>query len=48
MRLSSLRRVIMMITDQPFEFGIDEGTLNSGIDRAVKNMKKGEIALVIN
>ncbi|KAK2415328.1 peptidyl-prolyl cis-trans isomerase FKBP62 [Trifolium repens] len=31
--------------DQPFEFRIDE--VIDGLDRAVKNMKKGETALVI-
>lgn len=33
--------------DQPFEFRIDEEQVIDGLDRAVKNMKKGEIALVI-
>ncbi|WJX10442.1 Peptidyl-prolyl cis-trans isomerase fkbp62, variant 2 [Trifolium repens] len=33
--------------DQPFEFRIDEEPVIDGLDRAVKNMKKGEIALVI-
>ncbi|WJX10128.1 70 kDa peptidyl-prolyl isomerase [Trifolium repens] len=33
--------------DHPFEFRIDEEPVIDGLDRAVKNMKKGEIALVI-
>ncbi|XP_057421593.1 70 kDa peptidyl-prolyl isomerase-like [Lotus japonicus] len=33
--------------EQPFEFKIDEEQVIDGLDRAVKNMKKGEIALVI-
>ncbi|KAJ7957281.1 Peptidylprolyl isomerase [Quillaja saponaria] len=32
--------------EQPFEFKIDEEQVIDGLDRAVKNMKKGEIALV--
>nr|POE91608.1 peptidyl-prolyl cis-trans isomerase fkbp65 [Quercus suber] len=31
---------------EPFEFRIDEEEVLDGLDRAVKNMKKGEIALV--
>ncbi|KAK4585610.1 hypothetical protein RGQ29_023031 [Quercus rubra] len=31
---------------EPFEFRIDEEQVIDGLDRAVKNMKKGEIALV--
>ncbi|OIW19154.1 hypothetical protein TanjilG_21010 [Lupinus angustifolius] len=33
--------------EQPLEFKIDEEQVIDGLDRAVKNMKKGEIALVI-
>ncbi|KAI5385130.1 70 kDa peptidyl-prolyl isomerase [Lathyrus oleraceus] len=33
--------------DQPFEFKIDEEQVIDGLDRAVKNMKQGEIALVV-
>ncbi|PQM34580.1 70 kDa peptidyl-prolyl isomerase [Prunus yedoensis var. nudiflora] len=32
--------------DEPFEFRIDEEQVIDGLDRAVKNMKKGEVALV--
>ncbi|XP_058735873.1 70 kDa peptidyl-prolyl isomerase-like [Vicia villosa] len=33
--------------DQPFEFKIDEEQVILGLDRAVKNMKQGEVALVV-
>ncbi|CAL5214060.1 unnamed protein product [Lathyrus oleraceus] len=33
--------------DQPFEFKIDEEQVIDGLDRAVKNMKQGEVALVV-
>ncbi|KAK7319011.1 hypothetical protein RJT34_03720 [Clitoria ternatea] len=33
--------------EQPLEFKIDEEQVIEGLDKAVKNMKKGEIALVI-
>ncbi|KAK7400042.1 hypothetical protein VNO78_11241 [Psophocarpus tetragonolobus] len=33
--------------EQPFEFKIDEEQVIDGLDKAVKNMKKGEIALLI-
>ncbi|KAF7837062.1 70 kDa peptidyl-prolyl isomerase-like [Senna tora] len=32
--------------EQPFEFKVDEEQVIEGLDKAVKNMKKGEIALV--
>ncbi|KAM1385298.1 hypothetical protein ACFX15_031023 [Malus domestica] len=32
--------------DEPFEFKTDEEQVIEGLDRAVKNMKKGEVALV--
>ncbi|KAF9669497.1 hypothetical protein SADUNF_Sadunf14G0113600 [Salix dunnii] len=32
--------------EPPFEFKIDEGQVIEGLDRAVKTMKKGEVALV--
>ncbi|XP_048139351.1 peptidyl-prolyl cis-trans isomerase FKBP62-like isoform X2 [Rhodamnia argentea] len=32
--------------EEPFEFKIDEEQVIDGLDRAVKNMKKGEVALV--
>ncbi|KAI9114981.1 hypothetical protein K1719_013994 [Acacia pycnantha] len=32
--------------EQPFKFKVDEGQVIEGLDEAVKNMKKGEIALV--
>ncbi|RZC12537.1 Peptidyl-prolyl cis-trans isomerase FKBP65 isoform C [Glycine soja] len=35
------------VDEQPFEFKIDEEQVIDGLDQAVKNMKKGEIALLI-
>ncbi|XP_021669185.2 peptidyl-prolyl cis-trans isomerase FKBP62 [Hevea brasiliensis] len=32
--------------EQPFEFKIDEEQVIDGLDKAVKNMKKGEVALI--